>query len=724
LRRLRAAAGLLGFRALHLRRFREHRVRTLLSVVGIAAGTTVVVAVTCLYWSMSASIEQATTDIAGQADLEVGALTEGGFDQALLAEVEKVDGVRVAVPMVRSRVTVDGEDALLFGFDDRVGELAGTLTASEQERVERTTEGTLSAAVGPRLVELVGARKGKTLRVQGGGTVQDVEVAEVVRDDRAADLNQGAFVTTGVPVAQAIAAKPGRLDAAFVLLDRGADADAVEQRLTKAVAGRAYVDSPALRAQQAQTATRAFQQGLQISAAMAVIGAAFLVFTTMNMAALERRRELATLRAVGGHQGPLLGGFLAEAAVLGAVAGAIGVALGLVIARSQVDALPAFIVSTFGVRIGFEVAPFAIPVGVAAGLGATLLASWIPARRAVAVAPVEAMRPEGVLETRGEGDRVAWGPTVIGALSIAGGLAAARVLPAGAVGVGLGLMSLGPAALTYGLAGLLSKAVAGVALLFGSPGRLAGASVVRAPRRTWATSGAIAMSVTIVVVVTGFFGNLKWALRENLAAYADADLIVSTSELGSPDPAAVIPETWRTELADLPGVASVGGEQFQFVTLGADRVLLEGVEEGIDEPSLTLLRPAPARRLLNGEGIAVSTRFAELRDLDVGDTLHMPTAVGVQRVEVLDTFETFKWERGVVVLSTSCSRPGSPGPATATCTWSTRTGPRPPRSSGPSAPSSRPAGSRCTCAPAPSRSTSACSSSTRPAPPSTPCGGW
>ena len=60
-----------------------------------------------------------------------------------------------------------------------------------------------------------------------------------------------------------------------------------------------------------------------MSAVMALAVGAFLVFNTMNMAALERRRELATMRAIGGRRRSLLrasGGALILGAGLSALA--------------------------------------------------------------------------------------------------------------------------------------------------------------------------------------------------------------------------------------------------------------------------------------------------------------------------------------------------------------------------------------------------------------------
>src|SRR5207302_6338327 len=124
----------------------------------------------------------------------------------------------------------------------------------------------------------------------------------------------------------------------------------------------------------------------------------FLVFNTMAMAALERRRELATLRALGGRRRVLVGGMLGEAVVLGVAGSAIGAALGAWAARLALDAVPPVLIDAIGVRPTFVLSPAAVLAAVFTGTVATVVATVLPARSATGVAPVEAMRPEAMLE--------------------------------------------------------------------------------------------------------------------------------------------------------------------------------------------------------------------------------------------------------------------------------------------------------------------------------------
>jgi len=144
------------------------------------------------------------------------------------------------------------------------------------------------------------------------------------------------------------------------------------------------------------------------------------------------------------------------------------------------------------------------------GVGVTLLAAWIPTRRAGRASPVAALHESAaVKESKG---RVRLGIGVA-LLAVAAGLfflgiradgGAAKVLLAGA-GAGFVLVVaavvLAPAA-----------AVVLVRLLpatGGAPGKLARANTVRNPRRTAATAAAITIGVALVTGVTVFASSLN-----------------------------------------------------------------------------------------------------------------------------------------------------------------------------------------------------------------------
>src|SRR4051794_25433689 len=110
---------MIGLVRLNLRRWRIHKARTALSLMGVAVGVALVVAVSAMYGSLSRSIERSTSDLAGSADLEVAGLSESGFDAHVLDDVAAVQGVRAAIPLIRSAVVIDRQPTLLFGFDQR-----------------------------------------------------------------------------------------------------------------------------------------------------------------------------------------------------------------------------------------------------------------------------------------------------------------------------------------------------------------------------------------------------------------------------------------------------------------------------------------------------------------------------------------------------------------------------------------------------------------------------
>ena len=87
-------------------------------------------------------------------------------------------------------------------------------------------------------------------------------------------------------------------------------------------------------------------------------------------------------------------------------------------------------------------------------MGLATAAALIPGRRAVRVAPVEAMRPEGVLEAGPSAERIRW-PAGIGGLAAAGtGLALAFGVGKPAVLAAIGLFWGGGLLAAFGLSRL------------------------------------------------------------------------------------------------------------------------------------------------------------------------------------------------------------------------------------------------------------------------------
>jgi putative ABC transport system permease protein len=115
-----------------------------------------------------------------------------------------------------------------------------------------------------------------------------------------------------------------------------------------------------------------------------LVGAIGIV-TIMTIAVQERTGEIGLVRALGARRSQVLGLFLGEAVVLAAIGGMAGLALGIGIATALRLALPALPVHTPWLFV-LAAETVAILIGLAAGV--------LPARRAARLDPVQALRQE------------------------------------------------------------------------------------------------------------------------------------------------------------------------------------------------------------------------------------------------------------------------------------------------------------------------------------------
>jgi lipoprotein-releasing system permease protein len=127
-----------------------------------------------------------------------------------------------------------------------------------------------------------------------------------------------------------------------------------------------------------------------------VLVAAFNIIATLVMVVMERRKEIAILRAMGARAGSVAAIFLTEGAVLGVVGTVLGTSAGFVtswaVGKWHLIKLPAdmFIISYVPVRIY----PLNFILVAAASIVLCVVAALYPALKARSLSPVEVIRYE------------------------------------------------------------------------------------------------------------------------------------------------------------------------------------------------------------------------------------------------------------------------------------------------------------------------------------------
>jgi len=182
------------------------------------------------------------------------------------------------------------------------------------------------------------------------------------------------------------------------------------------------------------------------------------------------------------------------------------------------------------------VTPGTVVAALAVGILVTMLAAWLPGRRAAKIPPVAAM---SAVHAKATTKSLVLRNT-LGALFSAAGIAvvlAATTMNGtdgqGPMGLGAVLLIIGVFILTPLLSRPLIAAAAPVLRAFGVSGKLARQNSVRNPRRTAATASALMIGLTLITGMTVMAGSLQHSIDRMASSAIKADYVVSMAN-GNP----------------------------------------------------------------------------------------------------------------------------------------------------------------------------------------------
>lgn len=367
---------------------------------------------------------------------------------------------------------------------------------------------------------------------------------------------------------------------------------------------------------------------LLVFAIIAVIVGGFIIVNTFSILIAQRTRELALLRALGASRRQVTRSVLVEAFVLSLIASTAAIGLGLLLARGLAGVFRSFGLDIAGNAL--DLTQRAAVISYVVGIGVTVLAAYLPARRAGRIAPIAAMRADSAPE-RGSLRR----RTLIGAvvLLIGAGFAVAGVVQSDAalIGVGAVVWILTIAAISSVVGRpvlLLCRSL--FARLFGAPGQLAGENALRDPRRTGATASALMIGLALVSTIGVLAASLNKSVDDVVDEQFTADLLVQSTTF--------LP--FSTEVGDrieeVDGIGVMSRQQFTTARYDDDTVYLTGNDASFDD--IYQLKVLDGRQRISGDEAFITEDFATEHDLGVGDTIDLgfqggttlePTVVGV-----------------------------------------------------------------------------------------------
>ncbi|MFI9324804.1 ABC transporter permease [Kitasatospora aureofaciens] len=352
------------------------------------------------------------------------------------------------------------------------------------------------------------------------------------------------------------------------------------QTAIKAALGDGY--SVATKEQQATTAAQQISSFLSVVtmallgfAGLAVLVGIFLILNTFSMLVAQRTRELGLLRALGAGRGQVLRSVLTEALLLGAIGSTLGLGTGIALAAGLKSLISSFGVDLSGTALVIN--PVAPVAAYAVGVLVTLVAAYLPARRAARISPMAALREAATPPAPKLGRRTALGAVLLAA---GGGLlygatthhativTAGALLGSGIVTSLLALVVLGPALSRVIVHGLGAPYPA----LFGAVGRMSRLNAVRNPRRTGATAGALMISLSLVGAVAVLAASLTTSVDKDVDNTFGADYVLSGNG------ATPIGHEVTDKVRAIPGVRAVTRQRYAVAHLNGFQLVVSGVD--------------------------------------------------------------------------------------------------------------------------------------------------
>ncbi|MEO6655766.1 MAG: FtsX-like permease family protein, partial [Pyrinomonadaceae bacterium] len=374
-----------------LREWQLHKLRLALTILGIALGVAVFFSIRTSNKSLVGSLHSTIEKLAGKSTLQIVS-GEAGFPMEILQRVRTTPGVQYAEPVTETFATTtfgDGEKLLILGLD----------TSSELKIYEDSfDQGQLSIknplafssrgdsiAVTRSFAEHFSLKDGDkfTVNVQSG--TKEMTIRGLFSASGAGAVFDGNVAVMDIAAAQEAFGRDVRIDRIDVSNLPDVEVDELQKRLTEWLPSGLKAERPNMRGQSLENAVSSMNYGFTIMSFLALTIGVFIIFNSFSISLNQRWKEIGILRSLGVTRGNIQRMFLVEAALMGVIGSMVGIAGGFGLAKFAMRFVGDVTASFYGFVSTPQVLEFNyLYAGQAllAGLAASVVAAWLPARMA------------------------------------------------------------------------------------------------------------------------------------------------------------------------------------------------------------------------------------------------------------------------------------------------------------------------------------------------------
>jgi putative ABC transport system permease protein len=654
---------------LYRRWLRVHAAQECFAGIGIAIAVALVFAATVAQSSIAHSSAEVIKAVTGPATLQLRARSGEGFDEQLLARVERLPGVKQAAPLLEQTATLRAPNGRhttveVAGTDTSLAVLDGLAETLPLAALRPGTIGLSQASAdalriaAPRGSGATGSTGAGDVTLQMRGRAITLRVSAVLGHEAVGALSRALVAVMPLSRMQQLSDLPGAVTRIFVEAQPGTEGKVRSELI--ALASDKLTVAPA--DQDVTLLREALGPSRLASGLFAAIGALLgllLAFNAMLLTVPDRRQAIANLRLRGTRRAAIVQVVLFQALCLGVAASLVGLGAGYVLSVGVFHQSSAYLAEAFTLGSNTVVSTASLLLAFLGGVLATCVAS------AVVLFDLRRGRVrDAVYQQDGiPGDALGQGVR--------------RRLFAGSLGLLAGasmLYALAPAAAIAATALLALATVLAVPVVLGGVLRLMGLLAERyeklialpvalgSLRTTTLRSLALAATGAVALFGSVALGGSRENLLRGIRSFAHSYVSAADIWVTNPGDNQAVNEFSAGRdaalIASVPAVAGVQAFQGGFLVLGNRRVWIIARPPGASRQVLgsEILQGNAATaeaHLSEGGWIAVSKQIAEEHHVGVGGTLTLPTPTGSDRFRIAATTTNLAWPPGVIFIGTA-----------------------------------------------------------------------
>jgi len=666
------------FHRLMVRPLSREPVRTSLTILAIALGVAVVLAIDLAGGAATGSFRSSMETLAGDNDLEVRA--SGGVPESVVGTLATLPySIRVSPRIEDYAVITDTKKSLpLIGLD-LVAE-GSTYAQSESQnaggpRTQRASENVfehLGDADSIWVGSIAGYKTGDRVELLINDQVRKYTVRGVYPDSNG---NESAIVMDLAAAQQALA-RYGRVDRILLKVPEAPSLEDWQQRLRTALPAGVEVRPQGTGTNENRRMLAAFRWNLRLLSYISLVVGAFLIYNTISVSVVRRRQDIGIVRALGASRRVILSAFIGEAACFGLAGALLGLPLGRFMATGAVRLMSATVESLYvSSRPGtIELNAASVLLALVIGVGVAVASAYAPAREASQVSPFEAMaRGRREYDVRMRKARDLWLALVLG-LAAAGASRAPAVAGKPLLGYLAAILLIAASALAMPafVDALTSFASKLLGKLFGVEAMLAARSLAASLRRTSVLVGALSTAIAMMTAVGIMVGSFRQSVVLWMSNQLPADLYLRPAGSPAADRHPTISLGLAEDIAKIPGVVAVERlRAYEISYQGMPATLASADLDVLDVirwyPHSEFLSGRPQQEVLpelrHSNTVVVSEPFTYKHHLKAGDFIGLSLGETQASFRIADVYYDYSSERGSILMDRKTMLRYLPDPA-------------------------------------------------------------